>query len=64
MTTLITILISLLGYGTPSDFDHLTEDELTTQIENAENLQDDDDGGVFGDWDSPGAADDDINGGD
>ena len=32
MTALITILISLLGYGTPSDYANYTEDQLQTEI--------------------------------
>ena len=55
METLIAILISLLGYGEPADFEGYTEDQLITEIEAAEAEQTtDDDGGVFGDWDSPG----------
>ncbi len=45
MTTLITILISILGYGNPTDFSNLTEAELNHQIELTSNA----DGG-FGDW--------------
>lgn len=36
MTALITILISLLGYGTPSDYEGYTESELQTEIELAQ----------------------------
>lgn len=32
MTYLITLLISLLGYGTPSDFEHLNEAQLQEGI--------------------------------
>ena len=56
MTTLIAILISLLGYGTPSDFDHMTEEELRYEISVVEAEQEattSDDGGVAGTWDSP-----------
>lgn len=61
MITLITLLISLLGYGTPAEFDHFTEPELYEQIDIAEqnnyenSNQDGDqnsDGGVLGGWDS------------
>ena len=48
MTTLITLLISLLGYGTPADFSTLTDAELQTQIEMAQA-----DGGL-NDWESSG----------
>lgn len=47
MTSLITILISLLGYGSPSDYEHYTEAELQTEIAYAQEV----DGG-FGDWDT------------
>lgn len=53
MATLIALLISLLGYGTPSDFDGFTEDQLETEIQNLQ------DGGTFGDWDVPGVTPDD-----
>jgi len=68
METLIAILISLLGYGSPSDYEGYTEDQLNAEIQQAESTQtttDDgtqsttDDGGVFGDWDSPSANPDD-----
>lgn len=51
MTSLITILISLLGYGTPADFSHMTEAELQHEITVAEesNTQD----GGWDDWDFP-----------
>ncbi|MFT6165556.1 MAG: hypothetical protein ACJAV5_000715 [Vicingaceae bacterium] len=45
MITLITLLISLLGYGDPADFSTFTEAELQTQIEMAEA-----DGGNTGEW--------------
>ncbi len=55
MTSLITLLISLLGYGTPADFEHYTEAELNEQIEIVQNDQaegtQDDDGGILDDWD-------------
>lgn len=52
MTSLITLLISLLGYGTPADFDHMTENELNVAIQEAE-AQQNTDGGTWGDWDDP-----------
>ena len=59
METLIAILISLLGYGEPADFEGYTEDQLITEIEEAEATQSTtDDGGTFGDWDVPGATGD------
>lgn len=51
MITLITLLISLLGYGTPSDFQHLTEVQLNSEIELAE--QNSTDGGTSS-WEMPG----------
>jgi len=50
MTSLITLLISLLGYGTPADFDQMTEIELNAAIAEAEQ-QSNADGGTWGDWD-------------
>ena len=38
MITLITLLISLLGYGTPADFQNLTEVELNHEIEMVQEL--------------------------
>jgi|GEM_PF-3954515 len=59
MTSLITLLISLIGYGTPADFDHFTETELQDAIEYVE------DGGTWGDWDdsqhNPGDPNEDPN---
>ena len=55
MATLIALLISLLGYGTPSDFSNLTEAELNHEIVLAENSvtsSENTDGGVLGGWDS------------
>ncbi|MFT6947670.1 MAG: hypothetical protein ACJARP_002097 [Vicingaceae bacterium] len=52
MTTLITLLISLLGYGTSADFSHMNETELNHEIEMA---QADADGGTEG-WDFPGVT--------
>ena len=46
MTSLITILISLLGYGTPSDFQDYTEIQLQNQIELAQEQD-----GIFEEWD-------------
>lgn len=48
MTTLITLLISLLGYGSPADYENYTEDQLNYEIEMAQ----DSEGGVH-DWDDP-----------
>lgn len=48
MITLITLLISLLGYGTSADFSHLTEAELNHEIEMAEQNAD---GGTTTEWD-------------
>jgi hypothetical protein len=48
MTALITILISLLGYGTPAEFENLTEEQVKTEITLHQN-----DGGV-GDLDIAG----------
>lgn len=47
MTSLITILISLLGYGSPAEYENYTEAELQTEIQIASEL----DGG-FDDWDN------------
>ncbi len=54
MTSLITLLISLLGYGTPADFSHMTEAELQHEITVAEaaHSNGDQDGG-WDDWDFP-----------
>lgn len=58
MTNLITILIALLGYGSPSDYEGYTEDQLNAEIAEAEAAQTttttDDDGGGWDDWDEPG----------
>ena len=50
MITLITLLISLLGYGTPADFQNLTEDQLFEQVEMANTEQD---GGIGDPWEHP-----------
>ena len=60
MTNLIAILIALLGYGTPSDYEGYTEEQLQAEIEAAEAAQsesnnDDEDGG-WDDWDEPGVT--------
>ena len=47
MATLITLLISLLGYGTPADFTHMSEDQLQTEIMATQTT----DGGDIGEWD-------------
>lgn len=49
MIHLITLLISLLGYGTANDFSNMTEAELKTEINT---LQSDEDG-RGGDWEMP-----------
>lgn len=46
MTSLITILISLLGYGSPADFSDMSERQIQTQIEYAQ-AED----GIFDEWD-------------
>lgn len=55
MLTLITLLISLLGYGTPSDYNGYTEAQLNQEIAEAEAAQSTDstDDGSGSDWDSP-----------
>ena len=51
MTALITILISLLGYGSPSDFDGYTQDQLEKEISIAQSTSNVDGGaGSFDDW--------------
>jgi len=52
MTTLITLLISLLGYGTPANYADYTEDQLTIEIVEAQDGAESTDGGTLGDWDS------------
>lgn len=55
MATLIALLISLLGYGTPNDFEHYTQDELQTEITMLEDQNDaNSDHGNGADWDMPG----------
>jgi hypothetical protein len=49
MIHLITILISLLGYGSVEDFTHLSEDQIQTEINS---IQSDEDG-RGGDWELP-----------
>lgn len=53
MAALIALLISLLGYGTPSDYDGYTEEQLNAEIAEAEaaNAQD---GGGWDEWNTPG----------
>ena len=51
MTSLITLLISLLGYGTPADFSNMTEVQLENEIVLAQEAQASDEDGGFGDWD-------------
>lgn len=46
MTALITILISLLGYGTPSDYEGYTESQLQHEITLAEQTTTNVDGGA------------------
>jgi hypothetical protein len=59
MTSLITILIALLGYGTPSDFSNYSEEQLNNEIAAAQT----DDGGLGGEWDVPGLTEEDEDGG-
>jgi len=62
MTTLITLLISLLGYGSPADYTDYTEAQLITEIETVQNNQNtsapEDDGGGWDIWDEAGHHDD------
>lgn len=55
MTSLITILIALLGYGSPSDYEGYTEEQLQTEIAEAEaadtSTTTTDDGGGWDTWD-------------
>ena len=53
MTSLITLLISLLGYGSPADYTDYTEAQLQDQIEMAQeqNATLNEDGG-WEDWDT------------
>ena len=53
MTTLITLLISLLGYGTPADYADYSEDQLNTEIIEAQEVSENSDGGVADNWDDP-----------
>jgi len=46
MITLITLLISLLGYGSPADYSNMSEAELNHQIE----LAQENDGGGTSEW--------------
>lgn len=52
MTTLITLLISLLGYGTPADYADYSEDQLHTEIEMAQQNEENNeaDGGLGHGW--------------
>ena len=51
MTSLITLLISLLGYGTPADYENYTEAELNHEIEMAQQEQaEEEDGGIVDEW--------------
>lgn len=60
MTSLIAILIALLGYGSPSDYEGYTEEQLEAEIAEAEAAQtesnSDDDGGGWDQWDDPSVA--------
>jgi len=51
MITLITLLISLFGYGTPADFNNLTEDQLNERITMSQ--QGNRDGGIGDPWEHP-----------
>jgi hypothetical protein len=50
MTALITILISLLGYGSPSDYQNYSEDQLKQEIATAEATSSVDGGGGSMEW--------------
>jgi hypothetical protein len=50
MITLITLLISLLGYGTAADFENLTEEQFLEKVEMANTQQD---GGIGDPWEHP-----------
>lgn len=52
MTTLITLLISLLGYGSPADYADYTEDQLNIEITEAQEATQTPDGGNTGQWDT------------
>ena len=52
MTTLITLLISLLGYGTPTDYADYSEDQLTMEIIEVQEEAQHADGGTNGGWDT------------
>lgn len=58
MTTLITLLISLLGYGSPADYADLTEDQLNMEIIEAQEEANSSDGGNTGQWDTGSLHDD------
>lgn len=47
MTTLITILISLLGYGTPADYSDYTETQLQQEIDSVQKQNDE---GILEGW--------------
>ena len=49
MAVLITLLISLLGYGIPEDYHNHTEAELKYEINLAQEAQSD---GGFNDWET------------
>lgn len=51
MAALITLLISLLGYGSPADYSTYTEAQLNHEIEMAQAAQTE---GHGTDWDQPG----------
>jgi hypothetical protein len=65
MAALIALLISLLGYGTPSDFEDWSEDQLRAEIEALEgNGGTQGDGRGNDDWDTPYNPNDDNSGSD
>ena len=49
MTTLITILISILGYGSPADYSDYTETQLQNEIEATQSRSD---SGIGAGWNS------------
>jgi len=50
MTALITILISILGYGSPAEFQDLSEDQLKQKIATTETTSNVDGGGGSMEW--------------
>lgn len=61
MATLIALLISLLGYGTPAEFEQYTEAELEAGIEYLQDNAQADGGNGIG-WDTPEVVSEDNTG--